>query len=104
MAYLDRTQIQLKFCTCSANEQVRLIQAGYIGGTPENPKSVITIRLLRFFHTLWKYCSVRFEPFAQALDEFLDDGNPLFLNKEGDKVSFHAGYFDFSLTYPTLDT
>jgi uncharacterized membrane protein len=74
-------------CSCSPNDQVRLIQAGYIGGTPVRPQSVITIRLLRFFHIVWKYCSLRFLAFAQALNEFLDPGNALFLTRDGNNVS-----------------
>ena len=81
-----RKQIQLKMCACSPNDQVRLIQAGYIGGTPVRPQSVVTIRLLRFFHIVWKHCSVRFLPFSEALDEFLDAGNTLFLNRGGANV------------------
>ncbi|KAH9821718.1 hypothetical protein DFH28DRAFT_824194, partial [Melampsora americana] len=72
-------QVSLKFCPCSPNDQVWLIQAGFIGTTPVMPNAVITIWLLQFFHTVWKYCSLRFLPFAEALNEFLDAGNPLFL-------------------------
>ncbi|KAH9822566.1 hypothetical protein DFH28DRAFT_1181288 [Melampsora americana] len=81
-----RKQIQLKMCACSPNDQVRLIQAGYIGGTPVRPESVITIRLLRFFHIVWKHCTLRFLPFAEALNEFLDAGNPLFLTRDGNNI------------------
>lgn len=66
---------------------MRLIQAGYIGGSPQRPQSAITIGLLRFFHTIWKYCTLRFQPFAEGLNEFLDAGNPLFLSKDGSTVS-----------------
>ena len=86
-----RKQVQIKFCPCSPNDQVRLIQAGFIEGTPVNPQSVITIRLLRFFHTAWKSCSLRFQPFSEALNELLDldNGNPLFLNRKGTAVSMN---------------
>lgn len=87
LTYVVRKKVQLKFCPCTPNDQVRLIQAGYIGGTPVTPTSVITIKLLHFFHTLWKYCSVRFAPFAGALNEFLDAGNAFFLNRDGTAVS-----------------
>ncbi|KAH9808290.1 hypothetical protein DFH28DRAFT_899186 [Melampsora americana] len=69
---------------------LRLIQAGFIGGTPVNPETVITIRLLRFFHTIWKYCSLRFKPFAEGLNDFLDAGNPLFLNRDRTAVSTYC--------------
>ncbi|KAH9820232.1 hypothetical protein DFH28DRAFT_885412 [Melampsora americana] len=76
----DCKQVTPKFCVCATKDQVRLIQAGFIGGTPVTPNLAITIRLLRFFHTAWKYCSLRLQPFAEALNNFLDAGNPLFLN------------------------
>ncbi|KAH9823366.1 hypothetical protein DFH28DRAFT_881118, partial [Melampsora americana] len=64
-----------------------LIQAGFIGTTLVTPNSVITIRLLQFFHTVWKYCSLQLLPFAEALNDFLHVGNPLFLNRDGTAVS-----------------
>ncbi|KAH9811811.1 hypothetical protein DFH28DRAFT_931486 [Melampsora americana] len=84
-----RKQIELKMCSCSPNDQVRLIQAGYIGGTPVRPQQVITIRLLRFFHIVWKYCSLRFLAFSEALNKFLDEGNPLFLTKGNNCREWH---------------
>ncbi|KAH9808461.1 hypothetical protein DFH28DRAFT_909511 [Melampsora americana] len=54
--------------------------------TPDQPVSAISIRLLRFFHILWKFCSIAFQPFALALAEFLDPGNPIFLAKGGEKA------------------
>ncbi|KAH9808495.1 hypothetical protein DFH28DRAFT_909305 [Melampsora americana] len=83
MSETDHKQVTPKFCACTPNDQVRLIQAGFIGGTPVTPNLAITIRLLRFFYTVWKYCSLRFKPFAEALNNFMDAGNPLFLNRNG---------------------
>ncbi|EGF98080.1 uncharacterized protein MELLADRAFT_96185 [Melampsora larici-populina 98AG31] len=73
-------------CNCTGTLRtfdVLDLTSGYIGGTPVRPQAVITIRLLRFFHIVWKYCSLRFQPFSEALNEFLDEGNPLFLAKGG---------------------
>lgn len=84
----DRKQVNLMFCKCYANDQVRLIHAGYIGGSPDHPVSAITIRLLRFFHILWKYCCIGYQPFALALTEYIDPGNPIFLAKGGETVIF----------------
>lgn len=37
---------------------------------------------------MWKYCSVRLQPFALAIDEYLDDSNPLILVSGSLQVSF----------------
>lgn len=54
---------------------------GFLGSSPVHPRTAFSLRLLRLHHKLWKYCSVRTEGFALALDEFLDVSNPLLLTK-----------------------
>ncbi|EFP88713.2 uncharacterized protein PGTG_14679 [Puccinia graminis f. sp. tritici CRL 75-36-700-3] len=75
---LRRKQEPVDFCECQT-DQVRLIQMGYIGGSPKFPKTAFSIRLLQFHHVLWKYSSVAVTPFSKALDEFLDSNSPLIL-------------------------
>ncbi|KAH9448587.1 hypothetical protein Pst134EA_027896 [Puccinia striiformis f. sp. tritici] len=75
---LTRTQDQVSFCECQP-DQVRLIQMGYIGGTPKFPGTAFSIRLLRLHHFLWKRTAVTMSPFSKSIDEFLDACNPLIL-------------------------
>ncbi|KAH9821872.1 hypothetical protein DFH28DRAFT_883051 [Melampsora americana] len=65
---------------------VRLVRMGYIGGTPTQPRTAFSCRMLRFHHTLWKYSSVRLTPFVEALDEFLDACNALFVSRNWRKL------------------
>lgn len=62
-------QLSISFCSCQP-DQVRLIQLGYIGGSPKQPERAYSIRLLRLHDSLWKNCSIRTQPFSQALDDF----------------------------------
>ncbi|KAH9820353.1 hypothetical protein DFH28DRAFT_1079760 [Melampsora americana] len=77
---LTRKQDKIQFCDCSS-DQVRLMRMGYIGGSPVHPQTAYSIRLLRLQHALWKYCTVRTQGFALALDSFLDPACPLILVK-----------------------
>ncbi|KAH9812018.1 hypothetical protein DFH28DRAFT_899824 [Melampsora americana] len=74
----SRKQMNLLFCDC-VPDQVRLIRMGYIGGSPKHPEAAFSIRLLRFHHTMWNYCTVRTQGFTLALDEYLDAACPLIL-------------------------
>ncbi|EGG06582.1 uncharacterized protein MELLADRAFT_86417 [Melampsora larici-populina 98AG31] len=78
---LTRRKALIQFCSCQFNNQTRLIYMGYIGGSPKYPQTAFSIRLLQFYHIIWKFCSTRLGPFARALDEFLDAWNPLILTK-----------------------
>ncbi|KAH9809608.1 hypothetical protein DFH28DRAFT_904507 [Melampsora americana] len=75
---LECRPVEIQFCGCTM-DQVRLIQMGYIGGSPIHPQIAYSIRLLRLHHCLWKYCTVRTQGFTLGLDEFLDPANPLML-------------------------
>ncbi|EGG12580.1 uncharacterized protein MELLADRAFT_86739 [Melampsora larici-populina 98AG31] len=76
----SRKKITLETCKC-VSDLVRLVRKGYIGGTPVRPQTAFSIRLLAFHHAIWKYCTVQLAPFVEAVDEFLDAGNPIFLIK-----------------------
>lgn len=75
-----RYQQAVNFCACQS-DPARLIEMGYIGGSPVHPKTAFSLRLLRLHHILWKYCCVRIDPFCQALDEWLDECSPLITTK-----------------------
>lgn len=83
--YVARTRAQMEFCDCTL-DQVCLIRRGYIGGSPKHPRTAFSLRLLRWFHTFWKYCAHRVQPFAEALDEYLDAFNPLILAQGSNQV------------------
>ncbi|KAH9816908.1 hypothetical protein DFH28DRAFT_890429, partial [Melampsora americana] len=79
-------QEEFQFCLC-ASDQVCLLRMGYIGGSPVHPQTAYSIRLLRLHHSLWKFCTVRAQGFALAVDEFLDPACPLMLVKKSKQVS-----------------
>lgn len=56
---------------------------GYIGATPVHPKTAFSIRLLKHFHVIWKYCATRTQGFVRGLDEILDDESPTIETKSG---------------------
>lgn len=58
---------------------MRLIEAGYIGASAATPKTAFSIRLLRFHDLMWKHTSVGFQPFSEALDEYLNAANPMII-------------------------
>ncbi|EGG01290.1 uncharacterized protein MELLADRAFT_92583 [Melampsora larici-populina 98AG31] len=74
----SRKKIDLETCGC-VSDVIRLVRKGYIGGSPIRPRIAFSIRLLAFHHTVWKYCAVQLAPFVEAMDEFLDAGNTIFL-------------------------
>lgn len=85
--YVARGKLEVGFCACQP-DQVRLIRMGYIGGSPIHPNTAFSLRLIRFHHMIWKHCSIRFQPFAYALDAFLDPHNPMILGKGSTKVNY----------------
>ncbi|EGG11011.1 uncharacterized protein MELLADRAFT_92438 [Melampsora larici-populina 98AG31] len=89
---LTRRKAQIRFCPCYQSDQTRLILMGYIGGSPKYPQTAFSIRLLRFFHTLWKFCTVRIDPFVRALDGFLNGFNPFILTKNDQPWRWHTPF------------
>ncbi|KAH9820360.1 hypothetical protein DFH28DRAFT_1079765 [Melampsora americana] len=65
----DSKSQSVEFCSCQS-DQVRLIQMGYIGGSPVLPKIAFSLQLLRLHNALWRFCCIRTHPFAHALDFF----------------------------------
>lgn len=86
LGHPGRSQVEIEFCKCSPNDQVRLLLAGYIGGSPQKPETAISVRLVRTYHILWKYCTQRYSPFSKAWNEVLDPAFPLFVNGEDKQV------------------
>lgn len=73
----SRKKQKIKFCKCP--DQVRLINMGYIGGTPTHPSTAFSIRVLRHYHLTWRFASTPIQPFCLALDRGLDANSPLIL-------------------------
>ncbi|KAH9822492.1 hypothetical protein DFH28DRAFT_1049759 [Melampsora americana] len=82
-----RNQIELDFCSCTPNDQVRLLLAGYIGGSAQRPETAISIRLVRTFHTLWKWCILRYASFSEAWNEILDPAFPSFIHTQDKQIT-----------------
>jgi hypothetical protein len=80
---LGQKREEVRFCECQP-DQIRLIQMGYIGGSPKFPKTAFSIRLLQFHHILWKHSAVAITAFSKAIDEFLDTSSPLILVNQND--------------------
>ncbi|KAH9806804.1 hypothetical protein DFH28DRAFT_919253 [Melampsora americana] len=72
--FFSREKRLVKFCACP--EQVRLINMGYIGGSPKFPSIAFSIRLLRHFHELWLYTCLPIQPFCLSVDKCLDVKDP----------------------------
>ncbi|KAH9820210.1 hypothetical protein DFH28DRAFT_886062 [Melampsora americana] len=70
-----RQKINVEFCSCLP-DQVRLINLGYLGGTPKSPETAFSLRLLRFYHLSWQYCHSNIQPFSLMIDKYLDAYNP----------------------------
>ncbi|KAH9808123.1 hypothetical protein DFH28DRAFT_1088139 [Melampsora americana] len=81
---LFRKEITVDFCSCQS-EASRLVSMGLIGGTAKQPRTAFSIRLIRLYHLLWKFCSIGLAPFCQALDEFLDAFNAMVLVAKANK-------------------
>ncbi|KAH9817963.1 hypothetical protein DFH28DRAFT_1081035 [Melampsora americana] len=71
-------KMEFTFCSCTA-DQVRLINQGYLGGSPKTPQTAFSLRLLRLYHLCWKHCNSNIQPFSLMIDEFLDAWNPVLL-------------------------
>ncbi|KAH9810725.1 hypothetical protein DFH28DRAFT_902224 [Melampsora americana] len=72
---LYRSKLNVEFCSCIPN-QVRLINIGYLGGTPTRPETAFSLRLLRLYHLAWQYCHANIQPFSLMIDAYLDAFNP----------------------------
>ncbi|KAH9820991.1 hypothetical protein DFH28DRAFT_1120323 [Melampsora americana] len=70
-----RQKINVEFCSC-VPDQVRLINLGYLGGSPKTPETAFSLRLLRFYHLSWEYCHSNIQPFSLMIDKYLDAFNP----------------------------
>ncbi|KAH9820641.1 hypothetical protein DFH28DRAFT_884096 [Melampsora americana] len=93
---LSRGKLKIAFCNCLP-DQVRLIRLGYIGSSPTQPSTAFSIRLLRFYQSLWKFCCLRVQPFCLALDMFLDAHCPLILVKGTNRVRLWRRTFTAAL-------
>lgn len=59
------------FCSC-VPDVIRLLQLGYIAGSPQHPRTGFSIRLIQFQHHLWNNTTISTIGFLEALMSFLD--------------------------------
>ncbi|KAH9812315.1 hypothetical protein DFH28DRAFT_1223442 [Melampsora americana] len=70
---LSRTRHQLlTFCDC-VPDVIRLLQLGYVAGSPHHPRTGFSIRLIQFHHHLWNNTTISTTGFIDALMSFLDE-------------------------------
>ncbi|KAA1137949.1 hypothetical protein PGTUg99_013664 [Puccinia graminis f. sp. tritici] len=64
-------QKTIRFCECTL-DGVRLLQLGYIAGSPVRPQTAFSLPLLIFHNNLWNNCHVGTLPFTVALNSWLE--------------------------------
>ena len=99
---LARKKLEVEFCRCTP-DQVRLIRQGYLGGSPIEPRTAFSLRLLRFYHIIWKESSTAILAFSPAIDEYLDADNELILVKDSSQVLHFHLYQTLSCFFPGAD-
>ncbi|KAH9455056.1 hypothetical protein Pst134EA_022532 [Puccinia striiformis f. sp. tritici] len=61
----------IEFCKCTP-DGVRLLQMGYLAGSPIKPQTGFSLPLLIFHNSLWSYCNINALPFTMALNHWLE--------------------------------
>ncbi|KAI7966756.1 hypothetical protein MJO29_000033 [Puccinia striiformis f. sp. tritici] len=61
----------VEFCKCTL-DGVRLLQLGYLAGSPDKPQTAFSLPLLIFHNSLWSYCHFGALPFTMALNHWLE--------------------------------
>ncbi|KAI7939540.1 hypothetical protein MJO29_014276 [Puccinia striiformis f. sp. tritici] len=61
----------VEFCKCTP-DGVRLLQMGYLAGSPVKPQTGFSLPLLIFHNSLWSYCHIGALPFTMALNHWLE--------------------------------
>ncbi|KAA1134187.1 hypothetical protein PGTUg99_031640 [Puccinia graminis f. sp. tritici] len=51
---------------------VRLLQQGYLAGSPVKPQTAFSLPLLIFHNSLWNHCHIGAQPFTLALNDWLE--------------------------------
>ncbi|KAI7944716.1 hypothetical protein MJO28_010411 [Puccinia striiformis f. sp. tritici] len=59
------------FCECT-RDGIRLLQLGYLAGSPVKPQTAFSLPLLTFFDCLWNNCHMGAFPFTTALNQWLE--------------------------------
>lgn len=80
---LSRERVKVSFCkNCDLSDPVRLLQMGYMASSPKQPRTAFSLRLLKHHHAVWLRCAVSTQGFCEALDDTLDDDNPLIVTSK----------------------
>ncbi|KAA1067628.1 hypothetical protein PGT21_011815 [Puccinia graminis f. sp. tritici] len=61
----------IRFCACTP-DGVRLLQHGYLAGSPVKPQTAFSLPLLIFHNHLWNNCNIGTLPFTTALTSWLE--------------------------------
>ncbi|KAA1132381.1 hypothetical protein PGTUg99_004211 [Puccinia graminis f. sp. tritici] len=68
---IGQHRVKLSFCRCTP-DAVRLMQQGYLAGSPMQPQTAFSMRLMIFHNDLWNHCHVGTMPFTLALQDWLE--------------------------------
>ncbi|EFP84696.2 uncharacterized protein PGTG_10855 [Puccinia graminis f. sp. tritici CRL 75-36-700-3] len=68
---VDLQRKQVTFCECTM-DGVRLLQQGYLAGSPVKPQTAFSLPLLIFHNSLWNHCHIGAQPFTLALNDWLE--------------------------------
>ncbi|EHS63459.1 uncharacterized protein PGTG_21590 [Puccinia graminis f. sp. tritici CRL 75-36-700-3] len=64
-------RVGINFCSCTP-DAIRLLQLGYLAGSPIHPQTAFSLPLLIFHNHLWNNCHVGALPFTVAMTQFLE--------------------------------
>ncbi|EGF97296.1 uncharacterized protein MELLADRAFT_70083 [Melampsora larici-populina 98AG31] len=79
-----RRRVNVSFCKrCDFSDPTRLLQMGYMAASPKIPRTAFSLRLLVHYHTIWLRCATPIAGFCEALDDVLDDDNPVITTPSG---------------------
>ncbi|KAA1103498.1 hypothetical protein PGT21_019702 [Puccinia graminis f. sp. tritici] len=68
---IGQQRVKLPFCRCTP-DAVRLLQQGYLAGSPMQPQTAFSMRLMIFHNDLWNHCHIGSMPFTLALQDWLE--------------------------------
>ncbi|KAH9465517.1 hypothetical protein Pst134EA_013399 [Puccinia striiformis f. sp. tritici] len=72
----------IQFCECT-KDGVRLLQHGYLAGSPVKPVTAFSLPLLILHNCLWNNCNVNALPFTNALTQWLEPRSQRLRTKGG---------------------
>ncbi|KAH9809801.1 hypothetical protein DFH28DRAFT_1186335, partial [Melampsora americana] len=89
---------RVTFCDC-VPDVIRLLQVGYIAGSPQHPRTAFSVRLMQFHHHFWNNAVVSTTAFIESLMGFLNDQCSSRLNPQ-QKRTAHKTNTNRTLRHP----